>query len=124
MTTPVGESPLAGLDPILGRWKTSGTVFDGGGAIEARVSGTDTYRLLPAGAWIAHEVDVRIGQNHTVAHELIGGEHPDGGWTCVSTEWTRRQQLPLAAALVTIPPWTKGRPDVWLKDDSRSGVER
>lgn len=80
MTSQSHDSSLAGLDPILGRWQTSGTVVDDGGAVVAHITGTDTYRLLPGGAWIAHDVDVTIGENRTVAHELIGGEHPGGGW--------------------------------------------
>lgn len=80
MTGSSSVSPLVGLDPILGRWKTSGVVLDGQGGIDARISGTDSYKLLPGGGWIAHDVDVRIGEIQTVAHELIGGEHPDGGW--------------------------------------------
>ncbi|GGG10650.1 hypothetical protein GCM10007304_25890 [Rhodococcoides trifolii] len=69
------------LAPILGQWRTSGDVRDDVGGIESRINGTDSYRTLPGEAWIAHEVDVRIGGGHIVAHELIGGEHPDGGWS-------------------------------------------
>lgn len=71
--------PLEHLEPVLGRWHTSGTVFDDRGDVEARI-GTDTYRLLPGGFWIAHDVDVNVGEQQTVAYELIGGEHADGGW--------------------------------------------
>lgn len=79
MTTSTSR-PLDHLDPILGRWRTSGSVLDDRGNVEASISGTDTYRLLPGGFWIAHDVDVTIGENHTIAYELIGGEHPDSGW--------------------------------------------
>jgi hypothetical protein len=75
---------LAALDPILGRWKSSGTVLDAHGSVETHVDGTDTYRSLPGGHWIAHDVDVVIGGEQMLAHELIGGEHPDGGWLMVA----------------------------------------
>lgn len=44
------------------------------------ISGIDAYDLLPGGHWIAHEVDVQLGDQRTLAHELIGGVHPAGGW--------------------------------------------
>ncbi|QII07242.1 hypothetical protein BH93_19390 [Rhodococcoides fascians A25f] len=71
---------LATLDPILGRWRTSGTVVDRHGNLESEIAGTDSYTALPGGQWIAHDVDVTIGVHRTLAHELIGGSHPDGGW--------------------------------------------
>lgn len=80
MTAGSSESLLAALEPILGRWKTSGTVFDDQGESDGLISGTDTYRRLPGGGWIAHDVDVEMSGNRAVVHELIGGEHPDGGW--------------------------------------------
>ncbi|WP_229051338.1 hypothetical protein [Aeromicrobium sp. Leaf350] len=74
-------SDLTPLHPILGGWRTSGTVLDEHGAVSAEIAGTDTYTLLPGGTWIAHEVDVDMGGGQkAVAHELIGGENPDGGW--------------------------------------------
>jgi hypothetical protein len=71
---------LEPLTPILGHWRTSGTVMDDDGNITTQISGTDVYEVLPGGHWIAHDVDVRIGEEGTLLHELIGGVHPDGGW--------------------------------------------
>ncbi|GAC70064.1 hypothetical protein [Gordonia soli] len=76
MTPTVDDLPLT-----LGRWHSTGTVLDESGRATAHIDGTDVYTALPGGAWIAHEVDVHIGSEHTVAHELIGGAHPDGGWS-------------------------------------------
>jgi len=47
------------------------------------VVGTDTYALLSGGTWISHDVDVRLGEQRVLAHEVIGGRHPpvDGGCT-------------------------------------------
>ena len=76
--TPVKNmEPLA---PIIGRWRSSGTVLDDEGNVTMEVLGTDTYELLPGGRWIAHDVDVQIGSDRTLVHELIGGVHPAGGW--------------------------------------------
>lgn len=70
---------LEPLTPILGRWRSFGTVVDDeGGTTE--VAGTDVYDLLPGGQWIAHDVDVHVGEHRTLVHELIGGVHPAGGW--------------------------------------------
>lgn len=71
---------LTTLNPILGRWRTSGTIVDSDGNPDGEISGTDTYTALPDGQWIAHDVDVTIGTQRALAHELIGGAHPDGGW--------------------------------------------
>jgi hypothetical protein len=71
---------LQPLSPIIGTWRSSGTVLDDEGRATMEISGTDTYGLLPGGHWIAHEVDVRMGDQRTLLHELIGGVHPAGGW--------------------------------------------
>lgn len=78
--TATSANNLEPLLPIIGRWRTSGTVMDEQGTVMTTVSGTDTYRVLPGENWIAHDVDVTIGGDRTLAHELIGGVHPDGGW--------------------------------------------
>ncbi|MGY1771412.1 hypothetical protein [Blastococcus sp. SYSU D00813] len=72
--------PLAPLAPVLGRWRSSGIVLDDGGGVTQRISGTDVYGVLPGGRWIAHDVDVDMGGQRVLAHELIGGAHPAGGW--------------------------------------------
>lgn len=71
---------LEPLLPILGEHRTSGTVHDESGAVTAEITGSDVYALLPGGHWIAHDVDVAMGDQPTTVHELIGGSHPDGGW--------------------------------------------
>lgn len=71
---------LEPLSPILGQWRSSGTVLDDEGDVTMEISGTDTYHLLPGEHWIAHEVDVQMGNQRTLVHELIGGVHPAGGW--------------------------------------------
>jgi hypothetical protein len=72
---------LQPLAPIIGRWRTSGSVLDGKGAVITTISGTDIYTWLPGGHWIVHEVDVTIGDQRTQTLELIGGrDEGTGGW--------------------------------------------
>lgn len=71
---------LEPLTPLVGRWRTSGAVFDEHGNTQTHLAGTDVYDWLPGGHWIAHDVDVTMGDQHVLVHELIGGVHPAGGW--------------------------------------------
>ena len=82
------EKSLAPLAPIIGRWRTSGTVLDDAGNLTAEISGTDVYDWLPGGHWIAHEADVRMGDQRVLVHEVIGGLHPAGGWQMYAFEAT------------------------------------
>ena len=78
--TPTPAPHLEPLLPILGEHRTSGTVYDENGAVTAEIAGSDVYTLLPGGHWIAHDVDVAMGDQPTLVHELIGGSHSEGGW--------------------------------------------
>lgn len=72
-----GSDPL---DPVIGRWQTSGTILDDQGHTTSTVTGTDTYARGPGG-WVVHEVDVRMADEPTQAVELIGGrDAATGGW--------------------------------------------
>ena len=72
---------LKPLQPIIGRWRSSGTILDQNGTVTGTIAGTDTYGWLPGGNWIVHVVDVMMGEEHTEALELIGGrEEASGGW--------------------------------------------
>ena len=82
-TGPTGmpTTHMAPLAPLIGHWRTTGTVHGAGGDVTAEISGTDVYRWLPGGWWIAHEVDVVIGEEHVLTHEVIGGRDTStGGW--------------------------------------------
>ena len=82
-TTPTVQpvEHLRPLVPIIGHWRTSGSVLDEDGNGIDRIMGTDTYTWLPGGHWIVHAVDVLIGDQPARALELIGGrDEPTGGW--------------------------------------------
>lgn len=65
---------MRAFETIVGRWRTSGTAFDEQGEPVAIIDGTDEYEWMPGGRWIVHRVDVRMGDDHVQALELIG-EH-------------------------------------------------
>ncbi|MCK5891063.1 hypothetical protein [Aeromicrobium sp.] len=82
---------LTPLHAVLGHWRTSGQVLDEHGPVVVEIAGTDTYTLLPGGTWIAHDVDVAMGEHHrALTHEVIGGEHAEGGWQMVAFETAPR----------------------------------
>lgn len=70
MTTPADD--LRAFEPIIGRWKTSGTVFDGQGTAIQTITGTDEYEWMTGGRWVMHRIDVMMGDQRSQGLELIG----------------------------------------------------
>ena len=75
MTTP--DQQMRPWSPIIGRWRSSGTVFDEAGTAVQAINGTDEYEWMVGGHWVIHRVDVMMGSDRVQALELIG-DH-DGG---------------------------------------------
>lgn len=76
---------LAPLQPIIGRWRSSGVIVDGDGKVLGQITGSDTYTWLPGGQWIVHEVDVLMDQERVQTLDLIGGrEEVSGGWHMIA----------------------------------------
>lgn len=72
---------LRPLEPLIGRWRSSGITLAEDGSVTGDIKGTDTYTWLPGGHWVVHEVDVMMGEEHTQVLELIGGhDEASGGW--------------------------------------------
>ncbi|MBT2274010.1 hypothetical protein [Rhodococcus qingshengii] len=63
---------MRSFETIIGRWRTSGTVFDEHGERAAMIVGTDEYEWMPGGKWVVHRVDVMMGEDRVQALELIG----------------------------------------------------
>lgn len=63
-------NPLARLETLVGRWQTTGRLFDGDQPIE----GTDVYELDAKEMVIRHEAKVRMGDEPTHSVEFIGYE--------------------------------------------------
>lgn len=69
---------IQALAPLLGRWRTEGTVFAGDGETVAETfSGTDTYEPLGT-AFVLHRVDVTMSREHIQTLEVIGPWDPFG----------------------------------------------
>jgi hypothetical protein len=68
---------MRALEPIVGKWRTSGRVYDADGTEVMEIEGTDEYEWMPGGHWVIHRVDVMMGDNHTRALELIGDPSAD-----------------------------------------------
>ncbi|NHC15490.1 DUF1579 family protein [Motilibacter deserti] len=67
------EGLLRMLQPLIGRWRTTGRVLDANGRQVATVEGSDSYRWMPGRRWVVHEVDVTMGGEHVQVLEMIGG---------------------------------------------------
>lgn len=65
------------FQPIIGRWRTSGSVLDEQGAVTAAIEGTDSYEWMVGGHWVIHRVDVLMGEDRAEVLELIGGHDAD-----------------------------------------------
>jgi hypothetical protein len=61
----------AGIDAIIGVWRTEGEVLDEAGVeVVATYSGTDSYERF--GPFVLHRVDVVLGGEHVEVLEMIG----------------------------------------------------
>lgn len=70
MTMPAED--LRAFEPIIGRWKTTGTVFDEHGTATQMISGTDEYEWMAGGHWVIHRIDVMMGDQRSQGLEIIG----------------------------------------------------
>lgn len=73
MSDAPGADALRLLQPLIGAWRTSGTVLGADGSPVAAVEGTDRYRWMPGRQWVLHDVDVTMGGEHVQVLEVIGG---------------------------------------------------
>ena len=60
------------LNVFVGKWSTQGQTEPGPSAPAVEIVGTDTYEWLEGGFFLIHRVDVRIGDEHVHAIEIIG----------------------------------------------------
>jgi hypothetical protein len=68
----VGRAELKPLEPLVGRWRTSGrTIADP----VVDISGTDVYEWLDDG-FLVHHADVVMGDERSRTIELIGDPDP------------------------------------------------
>ena len=57
---------------FIGVWNTRGKVLETEAAPAGALTATDTYRWLPGGHFILHDVDARFGDEPTRSMEVVG----------------------------------------------------
>lgn len=70
---------MRAFEPVIGRWRTSGTVLDEHGAPTAKIEGIDEYEWMPGGHWVVHRLDVTLGEDQAQAFQVIGEHDPETG---------------------------------------------
>jgi hypothetical protein len=70
MKTPLSE--LLKLNPLVGKWQSSGTVLSSDSTPEMKISGTDSYEWVCDGTFLLHRVYVTMGEEKTEVIEMIG----------------------------------------------------
>jgi len=68
----VATNRMARFEIFIGTWNTTGEVLAIDDAAATVLSATDTYRWLPGGHFILHDVDARFGQAVTRSTEIMG----------------------------------------------------
>lgn len=64
---------LRPLARLLGTWAVVGQLLDEAGVPVDEIRGTATYTLTDDGHWIVHDADLTVFGQHSLVHELIGG---------------------------------------------------
>jgi uncharacterized protein YndB with AHSA1/START domain len=75
---PPGEEGRKRLEALIGRWRTEGETVASPSEPATRIAGTDTYEWLGGGFFVVHRVDVRVGDEHVEAIEIIGYDAASG----------------------------------------------
>ena len=65
------RAALDRLEPLVGAWRTRGSVRAMGGQPAAAIDAIDTYERVPGGA-LLHLVDAHVGDQRVEGAELIG----------------------------------------------------
>jgi hypothetical protein len=79
-----GQFPSEGharLDILTGIWDTEITMLNADGSEGGRSSATDSYRWMPNGQFLVHEVDARMGDEHVQSTEIFAVDGETGAYT-------------------------------------------
>lgn len=68
------KDKLIPLHKLVGKWNTTGSLYQEDGSPSIPVAGTDTYAWLPGEHFLLHTADVTIGGEREQTHEVIGYE--------------------------------------------------
>lgn len=66
------RSRMSRFDIFIGVWNTRGNVLATEDAPAGTLVATDTYRWLPGGHFLVHDVDARFGDEPTRSMEVVG----------------------------------------------------
>ena len=66
------RSRMSRFDIFIGVWNTRGNVLETEEAPAGTLMATDTYRWLPGGHFIVHDVDARFGDVPARSMEVVG----------------------------------------------------
>lgn len=78
------KEKLFPLRKLVGKWNTTGSLFQQDGSPSIPVEGIDTYSWLPGEFFLLHTADVKIGEERNQTHEIIGYE---SGKDCFFTHY-------------------------------------
>lgn len=60
------------LDKFIGYWNTEGLIPSSNNRSAIIIKGTDSYEWIVDGFFLVHHADVKIGNDHSKTHEIIG----------------------------------------------------
>jgi hypothetical protein len=63
---------VVALEPFVGVWDTTGTIFGADGKPAAELIATDAYEWFAGGFFLIHHVDGKMGDTEVKALEVIG----------------------------------------------------
>ncbi len=69
---------VADLEPFLGTWRNTGTLYDETGKEAGRMNAIDHYEWLEGGFFMLHRVEGRLGHDDIRVLEVIGVQHKGG----------------------------------------------
>ena len=84
-TEPIDERPTPGpghakLEVLIGTWRSEGHTVAGPDDPGTVIVGTDDYQWLGGGFFVVHRIDVRMGDEHVEAIEIIGNDRATGAY--------------------------------------------
>ncbi len=69
---------VADLEPFLGTWRNTGTLYDETGKEAGRMNAIDHYEWLEGGFFMLHRIEGRLGHNNIRVLEVIGVQRKGG----------------------------------------------
>lgn len=77
----INEEVYHQLNKFIGNWNTEGIMPSSNNQPEIEIIGIDTYEWIVDGCFMLHKADVRIGNENSKTHEIIGYDHVNNRYT-------------------------------------------